>query len=296
MARRFHMIFALLAGLCLLKPVDVHSVDAWTGHMGWRPYAATEYYQWKESIPQESDFLTESGARYALGLAYSNFTNLHRGVLIEIDGKIYNGSVAYVGNAFDLTEAAPELKPFRTSTRYFGNTLQLHTGYRFPFPRGVMLRAVDARFSLGSDFWQRDIGSGFLADGSPVQGYQETYHVLYAKAGIGLLLQTGTHGHNIDMGIKLPLRTRETIDFSALGATVDLRPRALVSYYASWLIYPILPGSSAFSLSFYLEQTRFSKSDIETFSFRSGGQTYQSAIYQPDSEATVMGLRGFWEF
>ncbi len=277
-------------------PVTVFSAVVQSEHMGWRSYAATEYYQWKESIPQKSNFLTESGARYALGLAYSNFTNLHRGVLIEVDAKVYNGSVAYDGNAFDLTEVAPELKPFRTNTRYFGNTLQLNSGYRFPLPQGALIRAVDARLSLGSEYWQRHIGSGSLADGTAVQGYQEIYHVLYAKAGIGFLLQTGTHGHNIDMGVKLPLRIRETIDFSTLGATVDLQPRARVSYYASWLIYPILPGSSAFSLSFYLEQTRFSKSDIETFTFRSGGQTYQSAIYQPDSESTVMGLRGFWEF
>ena len=264
--------------------------------MGWRPYAATEYYQWKESIPQTSNFLTESGPRYALGLAYSNFTGLRRGMLVELDARIYNGSVAYDGNAFDLADAAPELKPFKTSTRYFGNTLELKTGCRFPVPRNSLLRAVDGRLSLGSDYWQRAIGSGSLADGSPVQGYQETYHVLYAKAGIGLLLQTRGHGHNIHMGIKLPLRTRETIDFTSLDASVDLQPRALVSYYASWLIYPILPQRSAFSLSFYLEQTRFSKSDIETFSFRSGGQTYRSAVYQPDSESTVMGLRGFWEF
>ncbi len=282
--------------MILLLPADISAVGLRAGDMAWRPYAATEYYQWKESIPQASNFLSESGPRYALGLAYSNFTNVRRGALIELDARIYNGSVAYDGNAFDLTASAPELKPFKTSTRYFGNTLELKAGYRFPLSPAGLLRAVDGRFSLGSDFWQRYIGSGSLTDGTPVQGYLETYHFLYAKAGLGLQLLTRGHGHNIHMGIKIPLRTWETIDFNTLGASVDLRPRARLSYYASWLIYPVLPQRSTFSLSLYFEQTRFSRSDTETFTFRSGGRTYRSAVYQPDSESTVTGLRGVWEF
>jgi len=293
---RSNFTFVLIMGLILLLRAEAVLAVQKPGQMGLRPYIATEYYQWKESIPQKSDFLTESGARYALGLAYSNFTNLRRGVLLEVDAKIYNGSVAYDGNAFDLAEVAPELKPFKSSTRYLGNTIQLNSGYRFQLHQAAYFKAIDTKFSLGSNYWERNIGGGTLSDGTAVQGYLETYHVLYAKAGIGILLQTHTHRHNIDVGIKLPLRTSETIDFSSLDTKVDLQPRAVISFYASWLIYPIVPQSSSFSLSLYLEQTRFRKSAVEKFSFASSGQVYQSAIYQPDSESTVMGLRAFWEF
>lgn len=296
MVARFNFTFVLFLGMSFLLHTEAALATPKSGNMGLRPYIATEYYQWKESIPQKSDFLSESGSRYALGLAYSNFTNLRQGLLLEVDATVYNGSVAYDGNAFDLAEVAPELKPFKSSTRYLGNTIQLNSGYRFQFHQAEYFKAFDAKISFGSSYWERDIGGGTLSDGASVQGYLETYHVLYAKAGVGILLETRTHRHNIDAGIKLPLRTRETIDFSSLDTQVELQPRSAISYYVSWLIYPIVPQSSSFSLSFYFEQTRFRKSAVKEFSFTSNGQAYQSAIYQPDSKSTVMGLRAFWEF
>jgi hypothetical protein len=212
--KRFNFIFVIFLGLVLLTCAETALAASQPGQMGWRPYAATEYYQWKESIPQKSDFLTESGVRYALGLAYSNLSSLRQGVLLEIDAKIYNGSVAYDGNAFNLAEVSPELKPFKSTTGYLGNTIQLNSGYRFQLHQTTYFRAVDAKFSLGSNYWERNIGGGSLADGTAVQGYLETYHVLYAKAGIGFLLQTHTYRHHLDAGIMLPLRIKDSINFS----------------------------------------------------------------------------------
>jgi len=259
------------------------------------PYLASEQYSWKESTPVKADFLNESGTRYVFGLEYSNFNTKGSGRLIGVDAKLYTGAVGYSGHAFSLTSNNPELKEFNSSTQYTGNIIEFNIGHRSPFKNIAGNGAVDFVFSFGSDFWQRDIGGGALDDGTIVSGYAEYYHSLYAKMGMGLLLKTGSYKHLVNIGIKRPLTVNETIDFSNLGAEINLSPRPATTAYASWRVYPLVPSAESFTMSMYFEETKFYASDAQTFSFSSGGTTHTSSIYQPDSSSTVAGLQLMWK-
>jgi hypothetical protein len=259
------------------------------------PYLASEQYSWKESTTRKSDFLNESGTRYVFGLEYSNFKTKSRGRLIGLNAKIYSGAVGYSGHAFSLTSNNSDLKKFNSSTQYTGNIIQFDIGHRSPFRTNLGQGAIDFMASFGSDFWERDIGGGTLDDGTEVSGYAEYYHSLYAKAGLGLLLKTSTHKHLVNIGVKRPLLTNETIDFSNLGAELKLSPKPATTLYANWRIYPLVPSEDRFSMSMYYEATKFYASDAQTFTFSSGGNTHTSSIYQPDSSSTVAGLQLMWK-
>jgi hypothetical protein len=265
-------------------------------HMALKSYVATEGFVWKESVPKKQDFLTESGSRLAIGLAYSNSKGLKQGLLFELDGRIYNGTVSYNGNAFSLAESDPELKPFKSNTHYLGNTIELKTGYRFPIYNVQVLSAFDATVALGSNYWERNIGGGTLADGTPVTSYLETYHDIYLKSGIGLVLRTKNYQQLINVGIKYPLQTRETITFSSMNAELNLNPNPAISSYATWQIYPLIPQSTSLTLSLYVENTRYKDSDSQDFSYTLDGQQYHSSLYQPDSNSSVTGMRIYWEY
>jgi len=259
------------------------------------PYLASEQYSWKESTAQKSNFMDESGTRYVFGFEYSNFNTKTRGRLIGLDAKLYSGAVGYSGHAFSLTGSSPGLKQFSSSTRYTGNIIEFDIGHRSPFRTNLGNGAVDFVASFGSDFWERDIGGGSLDDGTAVSGYAEYYHSLYAKAGMGLLLNTGTHKHLVNIGIKRPFSVSETIDLSNLGTEINLSPKPGTTTYASWRVYPLVPSADRFSISMYFEETKFYASDTQTFSFSSGGTTHTSSVYQPDSSSTVAGFQIMWK-
>lgn len=267
-----------------------------TGQRELVAYVSTEQFQWQESTPQNPEFLTETGTLTALGVAYSNASTLFRGIYSGVDARIYGGAVDYTGHAISLTGANAQPKPFDSSTGYLANRIQLDAGYRFPLVASPLVKSFDIAMALGSDYRERDIGGGALADGTPVQGYLETYHDIYMKAGLGMALHTGTQVHKIAFGIKRPLRVNEVVHFDALGAHVRLAPQGETSTYATWQIYPATPRSSALTLSLYIEQTKYSRSPDQGFSFTLQEKTHYSSIYQPDSELSVTGLSMLWRF
>lgn len=229
-------------------------------------------FRWREFRDTGARLLQEKGTRFAVGATYDNFRREGSGVLYNINGKFYLGSVNYDGQ----TQIGI---PATTDVDYYGVNIEALGGYRF----GRRI-ALDVFGGLGLDDWLRSINNGSTASGTVAYGYDEYYIVLYGKAGLGFFQQLEGWRYMLQGGVKMPLSTNEHVD---LGSGVDLQPGRKSSAFAN-LQFDFGSGRrNRFGIALYYDSYRFSESDPELL--MDGGSTY--LVVQPRSEMDVYGLR-----
>ncbi len=229
-------------------------------------------FLWREFGDTGGRLLQEQGARFSVGAAFDNFRREDSGVLYNVNGKIYLGSVDYDGQTQSGT-------PATTDVSYLGLNIELQGGYRFGRRVGV-----DVFGALGIDEWIRSIADGRAANGTTVYGYEEYYTILYGKAGLGFFQLLDGWRYMLQGGVKMPLATSEHVD---LGSGVDLEPGLKPSAFANFQFDFGSGRHDRFGVALYYDSYRFSRSDPELLTY--GGSTY--LVVQPRSHMDVYGLR-----
>lgn len=258
------MLAALAFWLTCALPAAAATLEELT------PYLTTQYFTWEEHqegrrLLRERGALTSLGV--VLGLTQSSFC-------IRAKGELFGGEVGYNG-----TTQAPESEPIRTDVGYFGIREELDLGYRMQ--SGAF--RLEPFAGLGHRWWLRDLQDTASADGSPVQGYTESWQTVYGRfgargqTGVGSRIKVVAEG-----GVKYPFYTGNSVDFAGSGKTT-FHPEARWSGFAE-------TGFSYRNLNMTLlyEGFRFGASPLKPIQNR--------YYFQPQSSSDIFGLRVGWTF
>lgn len=221
-----------------------------------------EYFYWQEDLNGKK-LLDENGFRIGLEGAYHPL--VEKGWIWASRVKLYFGAVDYNG-AVQFSSGATI--PLKSTTDYYGITGEAGYGYRYGLGQDYFL---DALGRLNLDFWLRRLGSQF--------GYDEYWFPISVKAGFEL--SPRNVGWIGALGLKVPVYTYQTADFSRLGGgTVTLHPGTMVSGYAE----AGYKFTSNFSLTAFFDSYWFKQSPVN------------EGFLQPESKSYEVGAKLRWTF
>ena len=226
-----------------------------------------QYFQWREYQDSGAPFLEESGFRLAMGFDEQNFTRrVLPGLVYRGSVKGFIGRVGYHGGTNGGTSAS-------TSVNYAGGKLDGFLGNRYGYIDGRY--GLDAGVGGSLDGWFRQLLDTTDSAGNPAQGYYEIYVVASAKAGIGLSFRNGDQRGYAQVGVKMPVVTRERVSLNGADLTPGRRP----SLYARFELTNVFPAvRNGISLAASLETFRFAASNTV------------SGVQQPKSSMDVVSL------
>ena len=256
---------------------------------------ATEFFSWKESTAQHSEFVAEHGTRTSLGIRSTGQLATTSPWNYEINVNSWYGTASYRGQTVNLV-GPQSSQTFNSSTDYEGGRVQLDLIHPVMERAGSGQVVLEGVLSLGTDNWLRTIHGGRLANNTNVSGYSELYQDVYAKTGIKLHGYLFGQPHQLQLGVRLPIYTEETVYLDSLNTAVSLRPEGNRGIYLNWELSPYEPGSRIPSVAFFMEYTEYSASPVQSFSFSNASGVYQSKLYQPSSTAQVSGINLLWSF
>lgn len=243
--------------------------------------------RWEEYTSDHSSLLLqEEGLRYTGHLAYDNYDRPDAGLLIGLDVNGHIGDVDYSGRTFSDVR-------LDTTTSYLGVNTKLTLGQRrLGFWGG---NTWDWLGGVGFDYWERKIQDGTDAMGDPVNGYVETYSLLYAHAGVGLFRRMSRWSRYLQIGLKFPVKVNENI---GKPFNMELEPGRNVSGFVNLTFYRHGDDDRRnFAISFYYDTHRFSDSpsvlgdyDTNTNGIR------DDYFYQPKSDQYLFGIRAGYYF
>jgi hypothetical protein len=228
----------------------------------WQLGVGAENYTWKESPQGSATNPKESGNRLVLNIGWKP-ANTSSDPYLTYAGKIYGGTVNY-----DTSTIATNT-PVQTSTDYFG--------MRNEAIGVVPAKIIDLVAGLGYDYWSRSIADGSFVSGNTlysVQGYTETYSILFLRLGVSMKLFDSVE---LSGGIKHTLQNTES---SGLAGG-DLHPGSSTSPYLE-ANYKI---TQSLSVSGYYDSWRFGQSAANS-----------SGYYQPKSSMAAIGILAIWSF
>ncbi len=242
---------------------------------------------WEEFVAGSgSRLLEESGARYAMNLSYDTYTRDSEGLVYGIDFLGYIGELDYDGS----TQLGVDAK---TSTSYLGSDIRITLGYRHPGTQSKY--SWDWLGGLGYNSWGREIADGVDAMSNPFSGYTEIYSVFYAHVGAGLFRRGQAWDQYLQFGFKHPIDINEKVEEPF---NVKLEPGANTSFYFNWHFYrKDKSGLRDYAVTLYADSFRFAKSPAVSTSFDVNGNTLaDDAVFQPESDYSVFGIRLTWYF
>ncbi|HKL78040.1 MAG TPA: outer membrane beta-barrel protein [Gammaproteobacteria bacterium] len=229
-----------------------------------------ESFTWKERDANDNQLLKETGPRLSAAITVDNLMRQGEGGLFALELRGYYGEVDYDGEAQGGVAIQSE-------TEYAGAALEGRIGYRFPLNWSPL--AIDPMAGVGAELWDRDIQDSGYTDGNnwvKVQGYRETYQIVFAKAGLALTEMTDDQWTGrLEVGTKYPLITDEEVSI----LSENLQPGRKTSLYAQYEAFR-KGKKSEIGLTLYYESYRFGKSP-----------QVEPGFFQPESDMDVIGLR-----
>ncbi len=235
-----------------------------------------EQFRWQE-FDNGGRLLKEHGPLFALGATWNNLRRSAPGVLYNIDGRLYFGSVDYNGQACDL---AQNCTPSNTKTDYSGLQVDGLAGYHFGARSGF-----DLFGGVGLDEWTREI-----KDTPTASGGTEDYLILYTKLGAGFSSNSPAYAYRFRAGIKYPFYTYEHANGVDNGVT--LSPGKRVSGFARFDAEFGAKNKGHFGFAAFYESFRFSTSDKESATINGT----PVLVWQPESHMDVYGLQVAYYF
>lgn len=275
MTPRIHLAVALLAMAGLLRSPIASAEPQLSLGVG------VQGHLWEEFLSGSNDqLLDESGFRYALNLSYDTYDNQEEGPVYGLDFLGYIGELDYDGSTQLDVDA-------KTSTAYLGSDIRVTLGYRhFNIRPGY---SFDWLGGLGYNSWGREIGDGIDANGDPFSGYTEIYSVFYAHVGGGLFRRGRIWDHYLQFGFKHPLDVTEKVEEPF---NVTLEPGGNTSFYFNWHVFKKDRRSKRqFAVTLYVDSFRFADSPVVRSSIDVTGDGNPDAVFQPESDYNVLGVR-----
>lgn len=242
-----------------------------------------EHFSWEEteSSPANRQLLEETGPRLTAAVTVDNLERTTEGGLFALELRGSYGKVDYDGETQDEV-------PLQTESEYLAAGAEARTGFRFPLRWSSL--AMDPMVGVGMDWWSRDIQDGTDETGRRVRGYEETYRVVYAKAGLGLAeLNDDEWTGRLEAGGKYPLDIHEEV--SAYSASLE--PRRDLSVYAQYQLIRTTE-TAKYALTVYYETYRFEQSPWVQTGKDLDGSGNDDIIRQPQSDMDVIGVRFGW--
>ncbi len=222
----------------------------------------TESFEWVEP----SLNLSENGTRYSIGISSGNLLNKSRGLLHELSGTAYQGTIDYTGG-------------LQSGERLESETV--YAGLKGEAKLAMRGRSFDIVGAVGLEKWTREIKNAKTYSGIQGVGYTETYTQPYAKLGLGLFHQTGTGRGRLEIGYKLPFAVKEEVDITE---DLTLEPKGSDSVYIQYRYQ----SGRRWGVMIYSEKTHFKESSIVS----SGNNAFQ----QPDSKSEALGAKVTYRF
>ena len=231
---------------------------------------SVQHFKWTEHGQDGLRLVEETGMLYGLtqALAY------RKGIFGWRQGAaLFFGEVDYDGYTWGL-------EPIQTDAVYIGADAFFDLEPAYQWSSGFMVKGFGG---LGGRLWLRDLDGTRTELGTRVAGVEEWWWSIYGRAGVGLAFPLGSFGRiSAESGVKLPIYSRNEANFFVPGSdSVDLEPEMRVSPFVKvgW------QWKSIRVQAFY-DTFRFNPSD------RVKSGNYE--IYQPESDADMIGLEGSW--
>lgn len=242
-----------------------------------------EHFRWEElgASPANRQLLEETGPRVTAAVTVDNLERISEGGLFAFKLRGSYGQVDYDGETQDGV-------PLQTESEYLAAGAEARTGFRFPLRWSSL--AIDPMVGAGVDWWSRDIQGGTDEIGRRVGGLEETYRVIYAKAGLGLTeLNHDEWTGRLEAGGKYPLDIHEEV--SAYSASLE--PGRDVSLYAQYQVTRTTE-TAKYALTVYYETYRFESSPLVQTGKDLDGDGNNDIIRQPQSDMDRIGVRLGW--
>lgn len=245
-----------IASFLMMSLLSVCSVSAYADSgKGWQFGVGAEKYTWKEYISGIAITPKESGDRIAIFLGWSP-TDISGKPYLTYVGKIYGGSVNYD------TATIVGTVPTQTSSNYFG---MINEARGF-----IPTNYFDVVVGLGYDYWTRSLADGVTSTGTFVQGYTETYDIVFMRLGLSANIGSA---FGLAGGVKRTLINNE----SALTGTMHPGTSTTPYLEASYKLAPNIHVAA------YYDAYRFSQSPVSGTGF-----------YQPKSNMDALGIKFTW--
>jgi len=232
-----------------------------------RVYGLVEQFDWDETVDNEP-FVAESGERFGLGVLYA--WDHSPSSLITFRAEGYLGTVDYDGGLQTINpDGSVDITPATGDTGYGGARLELLWHYKLQ--QGGSAYGILPYIGLGYHGWNRELkGEG---------GYTESWNDIYLPIGVSLGGQLGNAFYwawFADLAVAVPLFTDEQFN----DGTSSVEPDPQAGY-----IVELGLRRNRLSASVYYRDFSFEASPVN-----------RSGVFQPESEASTLGLRIGWEF
>lgn len=240
-------------------------------------YGLVESFTWKEFV-QDVRVVKENGPLFGIGGTFRHVGDADK-LAVKVRGELFLGQVDYDGGTWDGI-------PVKTDTDYLGFKGEGDLGIKLAVSEHSFLEPFGG---LGLRWWLRDIDDGTALDGTPVLGYTEFWDSLYFRLGL-----RGEHEVRkeanifIEAGVKLPVYTQNTAYFSdrcAFCNDVTLEPENRASLFAEAGV-----RTDSLKITIFYEGLRFGQSDAVYAVVPDIGGPAIAAVFQPRSEADIVGI------
>jgi hypothetical protein len=227
-------------------------------------YGIIENFNWTEEI-QGRQLLEEDGPLLGVGLGLG---------LVPETGIGARGLIELFAGEIDYDGALQDGTPLKTTTAYYGTTLEAELLYRFE----VMPNLVAEPFAgLGTRIWLRELDSSEDRRYGYDEYWMTGYMTLGAAGEMTLDDRLAVFGR---LGWLIALVNDERVEnIPGIPGSVDLEPGKETTFF--------LEGGVRFERLFaclYYQTLSFPKSPTVTVG--------NSQLFQPDSEAKIFGIKG----
>lgn len=229
-----------------------------------------ERFEWEEFNDDGSRILKESGPLFGIG-GNVDFDTRH-GFHLEALGDFFAGRVDYDG-------ATQMGEPVSSKTQYAGLMAEGNVAIPVNCGRGFTISPYGG---AGGRVWQRD-----LEDSGNASGYEEYWSTYYGIAGLRVTVRVSPA---IELygkaAVKMPFYNRVDYDFTRIGGpdSVVVEPGKKAGPHAE-----LGMTIGRFVLAGFYERMTFEKSDY-------AGVGSDIIVWQPKSEATILGVRAGMSF
>lgn len=243
-------------------------------------YGHTEHFKWEEFDDNGDKLLKETGPLFGIGGLFevhlkrwgkqSHFPVWSKSLIIEGKGEIFLGDVDYNGALWDGT-------PYKSTTSYTGIKSECDIAFQFLLAKNFYLKPLGG---VGIHGWLRELDN----EGDRNHGYDEQWVTIFLIGGIeGTIIIN--HQARVEafgkLAVRMPAYNKETIDMSNLGGPSDIKLEPGGTWEKPSIYFETGMKIKMFHISLSYEQLKFSKSEIN----------YDYGIYQPKSEAAILGLK-----
>lgn len=228
-----------------------------------------ESFEWQEFLEDGTKLLTEDGFRLLLSGRLD--LDIGNGRYVRGRGEVFFGDVDYDGATQDGTPALAD-------TEYGGVTMEGDMLFGLT-PSGPAFLGVYA--GLGMTRWRRSIQDSY----DPVAyGYDEDWAVFYLLSGLCGEISVGPVARLTgDVGLRVPLVT--SVEYGvAMGVgdtTISVEPGKEPSFEMEVAVVV-----NCLEFAMFYRAWKFSKSNVLTL------DSLGLQVWQPESESTMVGIRG----